>query len=253
MFLHDKEQVPEMKHAKLFVLAVLAVFAVGVVGASAAMAEEAPYFSNGSNGRLKAGETRAFTTTKTSETYELKAGTITISCKEQFTKNGKLIGSNAGEPGTNEETVEFKKCTTTGNGTPCTVSEPIVTEPLKTTLAEDSAKKSSITIFEPKVGTSFAKLTFSGTCNVTSTLVEGKVASQNLNSKSELIELGKASPEEASGFVNFPATRIASAWVVKAGVGASTTIKLNAFGVTSTLVGKTSVALVGGGNWSILP
>ena len=134
-------------------LALLALLAFGATTAATAQAEEAPFWSIKGT-RLAAGETH-FITAKSYRETSVSSPTlgITTSCPTVKLKEGVLLGSNAGEPGTNDEVIEFEGgCTVTGNGAVCKVDEPIVTRPVKSELVESEKgeKGSLLTEFFPK-------------------------------------------------------------------------------------------------------
>jgi hypothetical protein len=248
-----------MKRIRVVGLALLAVFAVSVVAASAAQAIEAPYFQVEKGGvvsRLKLGETRNIVSKQTGS-YTLTAAGIVISCTTAKTKNGVLLGSEPSEPGTNNEIVEFTGCSVTGNGTGTgcgTVTEPIVTNSLKSELVYGTELKKTYTLFQPTSGAEFAKLTFPAGCSHTSTAVNGKVAAENLNEAKEEIELGKTYVPQTKGFVLFPTTSVKKVVKIKAGVAqAATTVEIQAFGVAGVLTGESSVELESKEKWCILP
>jgi hypothetical protein len=252
-----------MIRVRIVGLALFAVFAVSVVAASAAQAIEAPYFQKESSGgvvsRLKLNETRNFKSANVGS-YILTSGLIVISCTSETTNNsGVLLGSEKGEPGTNNETVEFKGCSVTGNGSgACTgaksVGEPIITKPLKTELVYGVETKKTYTLFSPASGAEFVKLTFPAGCTHTETAVSGKVAAENLNEAKVEIELGKQYVPQTKGFVSFPSTPIKKVVKVKAGVAqAPTTVELVVFGAASILTGESSVELESKEKWCILP
>jgi hypothetical protein len=251
-----------MIRVRIVGLALFAVFAVSVVAASAAQAIEAPYFQTESRGvvsRLKLGETRNFKSANVTS-YVLKVPGIAITCTKETTNNsGVLLGSEKGEPGTNNEIVEFTGCTVTGNGSGVcegkgSVGEPIITKPLKTELVYGVETKKTYTLFSPASGSEFVKLTFPAGCTHTETAVNGKVAAENLNEAKEEIELGKKYVPQTKGFVSFPSTTIKKVVKVKAGVAqAPTTVELLAFGVAGTLTGESSVELESKEKWCILP
>ena len=119
-------------------LALLALLALGATTAATAQAEEAPFWSIKGT-RLAAGETH-FTTGKSYDEIRFSAlGVSARLCPTVTVKEGVLLGSNAGEPGTNVEVLEFSRGlhAVTGNGTGCKVeSEPVVTKPVRSELAE---------------------------------------------------------------------------------------------------------------------
>jgi hypothetical protein len=245
-----------MRHFKLMGVMLLAVFAMGAVIASAAQAEEAPYWSvNGS--RLKKGETRNISASVTSGSkFVLSGGGIAITCTALKLTTGVLLGSEAGEPGTNDEVFKFEKCTVTGNGSPCLVAngETITTNPVKSELVENTEKKQTLVEFFPASGTTFVNIALEGSgCGVLEDKVEGSVAGEALTEKGAKIELPGPSESAVTGKVNFPEPAIKKVWLIKAGTGAEATVGLKSFGVASTLTGEADVKLTSGEKWSALP
>ena len=101
-------------------LALLALLAFGATTAATAQAEEAPFWSIKGT-RLAAGETH-FTTGKSYDEIRFHRSGCDHDCPMVTVKEGVLLGSNAGEPGTNYEVLEFAGgCTVTGNGTGCKI------------------------------------------------------------------------------------------------------------------------------------
>jgi hypothetical protein len=245
-----------MKRFRLIGIAVLAVFALGAVAATAAQAEEAPFWTvNGT--RLEKGQTR-FITAKEVKPFVLAASGATVTCEETaVVKGAVLLGSEAGEPGTDNETVTFSKCKVEGNGTgsECNkVTEPITTSSLKSELVLDKTKAKLLTLFEPASGSTLAELKFPTGCKVTSTKVTGSVNAEVLNSKEE--EVTTSSPKELaeSGLLRFPAAQPVHVWLVKGGKGEEIETKpLEAFGAPATLSGVALVLLESKEKWSALP
>src|ERR1700685_3785563 len=100
-----------MKRAIHIGTALLAAFVLVAVSASIAQAEEkAPYWSIGGT-RLVAGKTHNLISHGIKPfvlTNSLK--TSTFECSSLVTEKGVLLGSNAGNPGTNNEIVKFSGC-----------------------------------------------------------------------------------------------------------------------------------------------
>ncbi len=247
-----------MKRFRLIGVALLAVFALSAVIATVAQAEEAPFWTVGGS-RLKAGQTRNITAKAFSGTLTLntpEAG-ITVTCKKTKLNVGVILGSEPGESGKNDEVVEFTECSVTGNGTACTLPNPIITEPLSSELVENvenkKVGKKLLTEFFPTSGTNFVTLKFVGACTNKETKVTGKVAAEALTETSGVIELGQAASQGKSYLINFPATSIKEVWLIKGGTGSIVKTELLAFADTSTEVGTALVLLENGGEWSPLP
>ncbi|HEV3321557.1 MAG TPA: hypothetical protein VG147_05125 [Solirubrobacteraceae bacterium] len=258
-------------------LALLAVFAFGVVAAAAAQAEEtAPYWtvpkSEGSSEtkRLREGETR-FITAKTYNATTLTGLGVTVTCPTVELKEGVLLGSETREPGKDDAIVEFKGgCTQTGNGTSCTVVEPITTVPVKSELVENvegaAAGKKLLTEFFPATGARFATVKFTGTCTVTSEIaVEGKVAAEVRTDPNappgigEAVELPNRGKTATSWLLNFPGTPIKEVWLVTAGTGKAAKVGLAVGSEPLTFAGAVLVLLANSKRetreetWSPLP
>jgi hypothetical protein len=274
-------------------LSVLALFAFSAVAATAAQAIQAPFYktckkvAKGTGKyenaecikegepkeyeriRLGAGEEKEVTGKQVAGTsFVLAAGGDTITCTVEKLKAGaKIIGSASGEPGTSTETIEFSGCTVTGNGTPCAVTEPITTEPVRNVL--DYYSKHTVkaefspeyigTYFVPVTGTKFVKLTFTGSkCEVTSTEVTGGVEAEDLTSTGEKVgPTGKEVTEKVAR-VRFPTTPILLYETVTKEVGTvheltatSTPAWLKAFGGKATLTGESELALASGESWGV--
>jgi hypothetical protein len=233
---------------KIIGLCLAAVFVMSAVAAATAQAEEAPFWSRGGSGaRLKKGETRDISSKISSSTFVLKSsGGEVITCHGIRLKEGVLLGSEPGEPGTNDEVVEFfNECGVTGDGTGCTLEEPIVTENLKSELVYAENKKQVLDEFKPASGTRLATLHFGSTCTPAkgAIAVEGSVAGEVLTSKEVKVELPNHPAEEASGLVRFPETAIRTAWLIKGGVGEEAAIGIKVATLPAVLTGTAEVLL----------
>ncbi len=247
-----------MERLKSMVAALIAISALGAALASTAQAEEAPFWSvPGSRFvvRLAGGKTR-FIAGKINKEGEAKAqnfvlsasaGAIKLTCTALKLNEGVLLGSNAGEPGTNGEVIELSKCKIEGNGTKCAVTEPTVTEPLKSELVENSAKTDVLVEFKPSKGTAIATLKFSaetgGKCTITETKLTGSVAGEALDEKEEAVEFPKSPGSAKSWLIRFPEKTIERVWLVKGGKGEETSLELSAFGTSATPQGTVLVSL----------
>ncbi len=258
----------------LALAALLAVFAFGAVAAAPAEAEEAPFWTvpkaEGSKEtkRLAAGETR-YVTIKSYKTFSASSGGITGTCPAIKLKEGVLLGSNAGEPGTAEGVLEIEGgCTQTGNGTGCKVVEPIVSKPAKAELVEDvEANKEHKALgveFFPVKGAAFLTLKFTGTCTINEITVEGSVVAEvytdpNNGSLGELVKLPNTGKQGTSWLGNFPGKPIEKVWLIKGGSGAEASVGLTANTESATLAGTALASLANSKResveeeWSPLP
>ena len=234
---------------RLMLIALLGVFAFSAVAAAAAQAEEAPFWTvpkaEGSKEtkRLAAGETR-FITAKSYRvsTFSIPSLGIELTCPALKFKSGVLLGSNAGEPGTNNEVIEFEKsgtekCRQTGNGAEpgCKIVEPIVTSNVRSELAEDITKKKLLVEFKPE-GARFTTVKYEeaarGDCKIGETSVEGSIAAEVFTDPNspptlgEAVELPNTHKVATSWLLNFPATPIKKIWLIKAGVGSEVRVGL---------------------------
>ncbi len=236
-------------------LALLAVFAFGAITAAAAQAENAPRWSIGGRD-LGENETHYITakiyTTKANPRFTLRAAGRTISCLAARLNPGVLLGSSATNPGTNDEVIEFYgNCTVEGNGSPCAVTEPIVTANVKSELVESEkgAKGSLLTEFFPEKGAEFVTLHFTGSgCTVATTAVSGSVAAQVLTDPKNgelgtLLTLESTQIEATSWLLNAPSSAITKVWLIKGGEGKTATVGLTAFSEPATLEGTALVLL----------
>ena len=265
----------QSSRVRLMLIALLGVFAFGAVAAAAAQAEEAPFWtvpkSEGSKEtkRLAAGETRFITAKSYKKTVlSVPSFGISITCPALKLKNGVLLGSNAGEPGSNNEVIEFEKngtenCTQAGNGTACKVVEPIVTTNVRSELAENTAKKQLLVEFKPE-GARFTTIKYEGTCTHGETAVEGSVAAEvltdpNNGALGETVELPNTGKTAKSWLLNFPATPIKKIWLIKAGVGSEVKVELLSGTEPAVFEGTALVLLANKEgktveeNWSPLP
>ncbi len=215
---------------RLMLVALFGVLALGAMTAVASQAANpAPRWSIGGR-NLEANETHYITAkaypTAASPTFTLTAGSgataKTVSCESVRLKSGVLLGTAAETAGKNNEVIEFfGKCEVTNNGTPCKVTEPIVTNPVKSELVETEkavpgTSGSLLVLFEPEVkANGFVKLEFTGSgCVVKETIVSGQAVAQVLTDPENgtlgsLVELPKVNSAEAkSWLLNFPKTAI---------------------------------------------
>ena len=244
----------------------LTVLALTAIAASSAQAITAPYWAI-SGTRLGAGQTHNITGKAVGGfTWSAPTLGITITCTAFKLKEGVLLGSAAGAPGTDNEVVEFTGCTVAGNGTACTLSGgAIKTNTLKLELVENvvggASGKQLLTEFFPASGASFVTITFAGTCTVKSTTVAGSVAAEDTTDTSpeKTIELGEAAKEATSWNLLFPATAIKEVSLIKNGAAEIVKVGLEFFGFESILTGTALTLLANSKfeteavNWSPLP
>ncbi len=262
----------QSSRVRLMLVALLGVFAFGAVAAAAAQAEEAPFWSIAGT-RLAAGQTHYITAKTYNVTGNTEGFTLTsetgqvVHCSTIKLKEGVLLGSNIGNPGTNDEVIEFSGgCSVLNNGTSCKPKEPIVTNPVKSELVE-SEKSATAALLVEFFTTSgpFVTLEFEGTaCIAKSTAVSGKVAGEvredpNNGTLGAVVKLPNEKIEKKSWLLNFPTTRIAHVWLIKNEIGEETKIELVSFSERSTLSGTALILLANAKKeteetlWSPLP
>jgi len=272
-----KEQMAKMKRFRLIGIALLAVFALGTVVASAAQAEIAPSFTIGGT-RLVAGKTHNFDAKAFAPFVLTNAlGNPKIECTHLGTENGVLLGSNAENPGKDNEIVVFSGCVNPAgsNGEECHLSNKeegaetvttLRTEPLKSEQVENvvNGTKGNQLLEEvfPATGSKFITLFFGGKCTVFAAIVSGQVVGENLldNSSEGKIELGQAPQERTSWLVRFPNPPITQVWLISNGVGKVVKTEQNTFGAQSfqlgtalTLLASTKFLPEPNALWSPLP
>ncbi len=268
----------QSSRVRLMLVALLGVFAFSAVAAAAAQAEEAPFWSR-EGVRLAKGETH-YITAKKYKIFVLTTGGKIITCENVRLKEGVLLGSNASEPGTNDDVLElFENCKVSGKIggktiEKCKVVEPITTVPVKSELVEtvQGATGSLLTEFFPEKGEKFTSIEFTaepgGFCPPT-TAVEGSVAAQvrvdpnKPPELGELVSLPNGKKEAKSWLLNFPATQIKTAWLIKGGEGKEVKLGLKFLTEEASVEGTALVLLAkknsSGGfeseevNWSPLP
>ena len=259
----------QSSRVRLMLVALFGVLALGALTAAAAQAVEAPRWSiAGKTLELKAnGEpethfisAKIYTTKEFTNRFTLTAVTgQIISCLAVKLKEGSLLGTAAGNGGKNDEVLEFYgNCEVKNNGSACKVTEPIVTNNVKSELvltekAEPAKEKGSLlTLFEAEnTSIGFVTLHFTGTCTIKEAIVSGKVAGQvlvdpeNGTLGEKLVELPKVNSTEAkSWLINFPKAPITRVGRIKGGVLTEENIALTVFGEPgATLSGTTLVLL----------
>ena len=266
----------QSSRVQLMLVALLGVFAFSAVAAAAAQAEEAPFWSIG-GARLEEGKTHYITAKiynvtgqAAGLTFKLASGQ-TIRCPFLRLKEGVLLGSKEGNPGTNDEVIEFygepgNTCTVENNGSSCKVKEPIVTNSVKSELVESEKSTTAALLVEffTKSGP-FAELEFEGTgCVEKESTVSGKFAGEvredpNNGTLGAVVKLPNEKKEAKSWLFNFPDTAITHVWLIKGGLGEETKIELISGGEDSTLTGTALILLANAKKeteetlWSPLP
>jgi len=246
-------------------VALFGVLALGALTAAAAQAVEAPRWSIGGT-VLPEGKTH-YISAKAYKPFVLSnaGGTIKLECTEVKLKEGALLGSSAGNPGKNDEVLEFTNCNikgTSGGKTieKCKGKEPVVTAAVVSELAEtekaepENKKGSLLALFAPAEGSLFAKLEFTteagGNCPVNTTVTGGEVIGQVLTDPNTpptlgtLVSLESGATEAESWLINLPKTPILKVTLFKNGVATQVTDKgLEAFSESAILEGTALVLL----------
>jgi len=250
-----------MKRFRSIGVALLAVFALGAVVASAAQAEIAPSFTIGGT-RLVAGRTHNFDA-KAVATFILTnpLGTVKVECTNLGTEEGVLLGSNAENPGKDNEIVVFSGFVNPkgSNGPECHLSNKeegaevvtsLRTKPLKSEQVENvvNGTKGNQLLEEvfPASGSEFITLFFGGECGVFGAKVTGQVVGENLLDNAGLgkVELGQAPQERTSWIVRFPNSPITTVWLISNGVGKLVHTEQTALGGQSIQEGTTLTLLI---------
>ncbi len=214
----------QSNRVRLMLVALLGVFAFGAVAAAAAQAEEAPFWSIGGT-RLEEGKThyitaKVYNVTGQSAGFTLKAESgQTVTCPFIRLKEGVLLGSKAGNPGTADGVLEIfgesgNTCVVGNNGTGCKVHEPVVTNPAKSELVE-SEKSTTAALLVEFFTTSgpFMTVQFEGTgCIAKEASASGKVAAEvredpNNGTLGGVVKLPNEKKEAKSWLLNFPTPR----------------------------------------------
>lgn len=232
-----------MRRLRTIGLALVVVFALSAMVASAAQAVTAPFFTVGGT-RLVAGKTHNIDARAAgSFVLTTPALGVTITCTSLNVLKGVLLGSNAGQPGKDNEINVFSGCTVTGAGANCKVVQPIETKPLVSELVEiDGTKEALGEEFKPASGTEFVGLKFEGSeCLIKETPVTGQVVAQIVtdNTAEEAIELGQTAKQATSWKLKFPEPAITKILLINT-KGESQTVTVETFealGFASTLTG----------------
>jgi len=253
----------QSSRVRLMLVALFGVLALGALTAAAAQAVEAPRWSiKGTD--LPEGKTNYISTKIYSKAFKLTTGNVKEECTEVKLVEGSLLGSSAGNPGKDNEVIEFTKCSVSGKAggkeiTKCTPIEPIrtnavVSELVETEKAVPGTSGSLLVLFAPAEGSTFVVLKFTtgtgGNCPP-ETKVTGQVIGQVLTDPNNPPELGKLvelpnvnSAEAKSWLINFPSTPILKVTLIKGGVATEVTDKqLNAFSEEAVLEGTVLVLL----------
>jgi hypothetical protein len=224
-------------------------------GEEKATGEEAPFWTVGGT-RLEKGQTR-FITTKEAQPIVLSVAGLKITCTETgVAKGAVLLGSEPGESGTDNETVNFKTCKVEGNGSGAEcerITEPITTVNLKSELVLDKAKTKLLVLLQPSSGSILAELKFPSGCKFTGFKATGSLLVEVLNEKEEAVTTSSSAKQYKSGFLRFPAMQPVFVWLIKEGKGKE--IEAKAFemsGISATVSGTALVSLESGAEWSAL-
>jgi hypothetical protein len=253
----------QSSRVRLMLVALFGVLALGALTAAAAQAVEAPRWSI-SGTDLAEGKTH-YISTKAYKPFILRAGNIALECTVAKLTEGSLLGSNAGNPGKDNEVIEFSTCNVSGTTggkkiEKCKGHEPVVTKPVVSELAETEnavpgTSGSLLTLFAPATGTEFAKLEFTaetgGVCPPETKVSGGEVIGEVRTDPNNAPELGKLvelpsvnSAEAESWLINFPRTPILKVTLFKGGVASQVTDKgLEAFSGEAELEGTALVLL----------
>jgi hypothetical protein len=239
----------EMMRLKSIGPVLLAVFVLSAVATSAAQAEEAPFWAVG-GARLGAGQTR-FIAAKEAKAFVLSGAGVTVTCTSASVVAGAVIlGSAAGEPGTDDETLDFSSCKVEGNDKTAEcekVTEPIATRNLKSELVLDKTKAKLLTLFQPASGLLLAELKFPSGCKITTDKVTGSFAAEALNEKEEAITTSSEATQYKTGFLRFPSTQPVDIWLIKGSVGKEVELKaLETNALPATLSGTAAISLESG-------
>jgi len=255
----------QSSRVRLMLVALCSVLALGALTAAAAQAVEAPRWSIGGTD-LAEGKTHFISVKNYGKAFTLTAGLVKVECEVVKLKEGSLLGSSAGNPGKNNEVIEFSKCKVSGKVegkeiTKCKVKEPIVTKPVVSELAETenaepaNKKGSLLTLFAPASGTEFAKLEFmkeveTGICPPNTAVSGGEAIGEVYTDPNTpptlgtLVSLESGATEAHSWLINFPSTPILKVTLFKEGVATKVTDKgLEAFSEPATLTGTALVLL----------
>jgi len=248
-------------------VALFGVLALGALTAAAAQAVEAPRWSIGGT-TLAEGKTHYISTKIYSKVFKLRTGVITIECSEVKLKEGALLGSSAGNPGKNNEVIEFSTCKVSGvtekktiencevNENKPIVTRAVVSELVETENAEPANKKGSLlTLFAPVTGTLFVTIPFNVISGKTGVCPPPAQVSQEVIGEvytdpgtpptlGTLVSLESGVTEAKSFLINFPGTAITKVTLIKGGVASQVTDKqLEAFGEPATLEGTALILL----------
>jgi hypothetical protein len=263
----------KMKRFRLIGVALPAVFALSMVVASGAQAETAPFFSIG-GARLAAGKTHNFDA-RAIQSFVLSGTVATITCTGLSTSEGVLLGSNAGEPGRDNEVINFSGCSLAGDGSACHLAATkggptvttITTNPLKSEQVENVSsghvgKKLYEEIFPAKKSEGFVTLRFGGTCTIEEGVLAGQLVAQTLydNGTVGQVELGQTAVEAKSWILSFPSTPITSIWLISGAGGKELETEPTLFGEKAVATGCALVLLAStkfasepNATWSPLP
>lgn len=235
-------------------VAMLAVLALSAVAASAAQAEEAPFFKV-AGARLAKGESQEVKgTAKAAHRIGIRIEWGQIICSAAFASGAKLFGSNVGEPGTGEMTLNFSECEILLNTSGCKVEVKSL-EPLRATLVDLEHSKNSplaVTFSDVKGSKPFIEIKGSEAClpgNFVERL-EGSMAAKVL-SGGKPVEVGKEPAETKTIEFSFPETSIKHVWHVRGGVGSEEKVEISSFYPAEVGGGAFTLELAGEPLWGV--
>jgi len=253
MLRYEKEQTATMKRFRMIGVALLAVFALGAVAASAS-AETAPYFTVGGTRLVKGATHNIAARVYNGNSFTLTGGGLKITCTTLKTSGGVLLGSNAGEPGKDNEIVEFSGCSLVeGNGAPgCELEGTTITTNALISEQVESVVNSKnggqlLEVFRAAGTNGFVTLHFTpeSKCTLTEAVVSGSTVAEILKDETAegKIELGQAPTQATSYLVKFPATPIKQVWLISNGTGKIAKTGQTVFGNESVQTGTSLVLL----------
>lgn len=249
-----------MKRIQIIGLAIVAMLAFSVVAAAAAQAAEGPFYKVETKRLEKGSAEEVEGSAEGAQELETPDVGVKITCETLEVKSGgKIEGSTGKNPGKSKETLVYKKCKVTGDGSSCKVKEPIETNPLVNTLGYEKENREGklLILFSPESGSVFATIHFEGTCTFgssTEVKLKGKssgVICELLNGKKENIEVGKHEEEAEAGFIKCPSTALTTIYVEKEGAIEKKTGGLEVFGFESKYVGTSKVKLKSKKKWGV--
>ena len=221
-------------------------------GVAAKHAVEGPFWVT-KGAKLNSGESREVLSASSSGEYSISVGPVshydyTVTCKKQKIEEASIAG---GIPSTIKATFSFSECAVKGNGSGCTVPEPLLTFPLTGQLgyATNEGTGKILARFEGSGG-KFINAKFGGVCT-----------SQDLDSEgalvAEIVSEGKAAevekPHEAKvQQLRFPETPIETVWVEnEKGELKEKTASMHDVGERVGIAGTSELELVSLSEWGV--